>query len=106
MIGVLKALGARNWVIRKIFIEQAAHILIKGLLIGNGVGILLCLMQKEFQFIKLREEDYYLAVAPIDFNFLLIVGINLGTLLISILFLILPSYFIGRISPTKAIRFS
>ena len=106
MIGILKSLGARNWQVRRIFIRQAAHILLKGLLLGNGIGLLLCALQKQFQFIKLREEDYYLAVAPIDFNLSMILLINVGTLLVTILFLILPSYFISRISPTKAIRFS
>ncbi len=106
MIGVLKSLGARNWQVRKIFIRQAGYILGKGLLIGNVIGLSLCWLQKHFEFIKLREEDYYLAVAPIDFNISMILLINFGTLLVTILFLILPSYFISRISPTKAIRFS
>ena len=80
--------------------------MLKGLLIGNVLGISLCLLQKKFEFIKLREEDYYLAVAPIDLNFWLILAINTGTLLISVVFLVFPSYFVSRISPTKAIRFS
>lgn len=106
MIGILKALGGDNWLIRKIFIRQAAQILIYGLVIGNVLGLMLCFLQKRFEFIKLHEEDYYLAVAPIDFNFWVIILINVGTLLVTILFLILPSYFISRITPTKAIRFS
>jgi lipoprotein-releasing system permease protein len=106
MIGVLKALGARNWQVRKVFIRQATNILVKGLLWGNVVGLGICLLQKKFEFVKLQEEDYYLSVAPIDFNLPMILLINFGTLLVTILFLILPSYFISRISPTKAIRFS
>lgn len=106
MIGVLKALGANNWQVRKIFIRQAARILIVGLVIGNGLGLLLCFLQKQFKFITLREEDYYLAVAPIDINVPVLLFINIGTLVVTVLFLILPSYFISRISPTKAIRFS
>ena len=106
MIGVLKALGSTNWQVRKIFIRQAGHILLKGLLIGNLVGLSLCVLQKQFQFIRLREEDYYLAVAPIDFDVTTILLINLGTFLITILFLILPSYFISRILPTRALRFN
>ncbi len=106
MIGVLKSLGANNWQVRRIFIRQATNILVRGLLWGNGVGILLCMAQKHLEFIKLREEDYYLSVAPIDFNLPMILAINLGTLLLTILCLILPSYFVSRISPTKAIRFS
>ncbi|MCB0670135.1 MAG: ABC transporter permease [Saprospiraceae bacterium] len=106
MIGVLKALGSTNWQIRKIFVRQAGHILLKGLAIGNLVGLGLCYLQKNFQFIKLREEDYYLAVAPIDFSVSTILIINLGTFIITILFLILPSYFISRILPTRALRFN
>lgn len=106
MIGVLKALGATNWQVRKIFIRQAGHILLKGLIIGNAVGLALCALQKQFQFIRLREEDYYLSVAPIDFNITTILLINLGTFMVTILFLILPSYFISRILPTRALRFN
>ncbi|MBK8506495.1 MAG: ABC transporter permease [Saprospiraceae bacterium] len=106
MIGVLKALGSTNWQVRKIFIRQAGHILLKGLLIGNLVGLSLCALQKQFQFIRLREEDYYLAVAPIDFDVATILIINGGTFLVTILFLILPSYFISRILPTRALRFN
>ncbi len=106
MIGVLKALGSTNWQVRKIFIRQAGFILMKGLLIGNLVGLTLCLLQKKFQFIRLREEDYYLAVAPIDFNLTTILMINLGTFILTILFLILPSYFISRILPTTSLRFN
>ena len=106
MIGVLKALGANNWLIRKIFIRQAGNILIKGLIVGNGIGLLLCYLQKQFQFIKLREEDYYLAVAPIDVNPWMVLLISAGTLLVTVLFLILPSILISRISPSRAIRFS
>lgn len=106
MIGVLKALGSTNWQVRKIFIRQAGHILLKGLVIGNAVGLGLCWLQKNFEFITLREEDYYLAVAPIDFSIGTILLINSGTFIITILFLILPSYFISRILPTRALRFN
>ncbi len=106
MIGILKAMGSTNWTIRKIFIRQASHILILGLLVGNLLGISLCLLQKHFQFIKLNESDYYLDVAPIHLEFLPILFINLVTLVVTILFLIFPSYLISKISPSKAIRFS
>jgi lipoprotein-releasing system permease protein len=106
MIGVLKALGSNNWQIRKVFVRQAGNILLKGLLLGNAIGFFLCFLQKHFQFIRLREEDYYLSVAPIDFDISTILFINLGTFIITILFLILPSYFISRILPTKALRFN
>ena len=106
MIGILKALGAANWSVRKIFIYQSAYILSKGLLWGNIIGFSLCLVQKHFELIKLKEDDYYLAVAPIEFNWWIIILINAGTLIITVLFLILPSHLISRVSPSEAIRFS
>lgn len=106
MIGVLKALGSANWQIRKIFIRQAGYILFYGLFIGNVVGLVLCMVQRYFQIVKLREEDYYLAFAPIEFNISMIVLVNLGTVVITMLFLIIPSYYISKVSPTKALRFN
>lgn len=106
MIGVLKSMGSSNWTIRKIFIRQAAHILLIGLLVGNGLGLLICFIQKKFEIIKLNESDYYLDVAPIYLEILPIVLINVVTLVITVLFLIFPSYLISRISPSRAIRFS
>ncbi len=106
MIGTLKAMGATNWQVRKIFLRQAGRILGFGLLIGNAIGILLCLFQRKFQFIRLREEDYYLNVAPIDLDITIILLINIGTFILTIVILVLPSYFISRISPTKSLRFN
>ncbi len=106
MIGILKALGSNNWQVRQIFVRQSSRILIRGLLMGNILGITLGFLQKHFELVKLREEDYYLAVAPIQFDIPMIILINIGTLIVTILFLILPSYLISRISPSKAIRFS
>ncbi|MEM9921688.1 MAG: FtsX-like permease family protein [Bacteroidota bacterium] len=105
MIGVLKALGSTNWDIRKIFLYHAAYIIGLGVLIGNVIGIVLCVLQDRFEFIKLSEADYYLSVAPVELNLWTILLLNLGTLFFTLLFLILPSYLVTRISPVKAIRF-
>ena len=105
MIGVLKALGGTNWSIRKIFLYYAAYIIVLGLLWGNVFGIGLCVLQDQLEFIQLSEENYYLSTAPIELNALPILLINLGTLLITLLFLIVPSYLVTNISPVKAIRF-
>ncbi len=105
MIGTLKALGSSNWTIQKIFLYYAAYIVILGIFWGNLLGIGLCLLQQEFEFIKLSEENYYLSVAPIDLQFWPIFLINSGTLLITLVFLIIPSYLVTTISPVKAIRF-
>ncbi|MQY79606.1 MAG: FtsX-like permease family protein [Bacteroidetes bacterium] len=105
MIGILKAVGTQNWSIRKVFLYQSAYLVAKGLFYGNIIGIGLCLLQHYFGIIKLDESSYYLSTVPINFNLLYFFGLNLGTLLLTVLMLIIPSYLISRISPVKAIRF-
>jgi lipoprotein-releasing system permease protein len=105
MIGVLKALGHTNWGIRKIFLYYAGYILLIGLFWGNLLGIGLCLLQEYFEIVKLSEADYYLSVAPVEINIWSILGINIMTMVVTLLFLIIPSYLVSRISPVRAIRF-
>ena len=105
MIGTFKALGSSNWSIRKVFLYYAAYIIVIGLFWGNLIGIGLCVLQDQFEIIRLSEENYYLSVAPIQMKFWTILAINIGTLLVTVLFLVIPSYLVTRISPVKAIRF-
>lgn len=105
MIGTFKALGATNWDVRRIFLYYAGYIILIGLFWGNLIGIGLCLLQDHFELIRLSEENYYLSTAPIHLSAGPILLINLGTLLITLIFLILPSYLVTSISPVKAIRF-
>ena len=106
MIGTLKALGSSNWNIRRIFLFYAAYIVIVGLFWGNLIGLGLCVLQDQFEFIKLSEENYYLAVAPVEIQFWSVLLINIGTLVVTLVFLIVPSYLVTNISPVKAIRFN
>lgn len=105
MIGILKALGAGQWQIRKIFLYHAAYIVLFGLLAGNLIGIGLVWLQKKYQFIKLDENSYYLDTAPVDLDFSQVLWLNLWTFCITLLFLIIPTFLVARISPLKAIRF-
>ncbi len=105
MIGILKALGANNQSIRRIFLYKAARIIGIGMLIGNLIGIGVCFLQYYFQIIKLDEASYYLSYAPVDFNWWSIILINIGVFVISLLALIVPSYLVSWITPIKAIRF-
>jgi lipoprotein-releasing system permease protein len=105
MIGTLKALGSRNWTIRKIFLYHGAYIITMGLLFGNLLGVGFCLLQQKFELIKLNEANYYLSVAPIDLNLMVILLLNAGTLIITLAVLIIPTYLITRISPVRTIRF-
>ena len=105
MIGTLKALGLTNWRIRKIFLYQASYIIGLGLLWGNIIGIIICFLQDKFQIITLSEENYYLSVAPVELNFWTILILNIGILVVTIVFLIIPSWLVTLITPVKAIRF-
>ena len=105
LIGMLKALGASNWSVRKIFLYNAAHLISRGLLWGNGIAMLLLVIQKKFEVIKLNPESYNVSSAPVDINLLHILLLYLGTILICVLVLLIPSYLITKISPIKALKF-
>ena len=105
MIGILKSLGANNWSIRKVFLYNAAYLIGRGLLWGNVIGIGLLLLQKYFGIIKLNPESYYVNVAPVDINLFYILLLNIGTVFICLLVLLIPSYIITKITPSKSIRF-
>lgn len=105
MIGILKAIGANNWTIRKIFLYNASYLIFRGLFWGNVIGIGLLLVQKYFGVVKLNPENYYVTEAPVALNLFHILALNLGTVLICLFVLIIPSYIITKISPVKAIRF-
>ena len=105
MIGIMKALGANNVSIRRLFLLYSAVIIAVGLLAGNAFGIGLCLLQQHFHFITLPQESYYLSYAPVAINWSWILFLNAGTVLTTIVLLIIPSMLVSRISPVKAIRF-
>jgi len=105
MIGLLKALGNTNWSIRKIFLYQASYLVINGLLWGNLIGLSLLFAQKHFGLISLDPETYYVSQAPVHIDFLQILLLNAGVVILTFILLMLPSYFITKISPAKAIKF-
>ncbi|MDQ5930411.1 MAG: lipoprotein-releasing system permease protein [Bacteroidota bacterium] len=105
MIGILKALGANNWAVRKIFLYNASYLILKGLFWGNFIGISILLIQDNFGIVKLNPESYYVTQAPVDINLVYILLLNLLTIVVCSLVLLIPSYIITKISPIKAIRF-
>lgn len=105
MIGILKALGASNWSVRKIFLYNAFYLIVRGLFWGNLIGISLLLLQQYFGIIKLNPENYYVNQAPVYLNWGYVVLLNLLTITVCFLVLLIPSYIITKISPVKAIRF-
>jgi len=105
MIGILKSLGAENARIRRIFLYQAAFLISRGLFWGNLLGIGLCLLQYHFGIVRLDQASYYLDRVPIHFNLFHLLALNAGTLLLTVLMLVVPSRVISGISPVRAIRF-
>ncbi|MCP2027909.1 lipoprotein-releasing system permease protein [Flavobacterium sp. HSC-32F16] len=105
MIGILKALGANNWTVRKVFLYNAFYLIIRGLFWGNLIGISLLLVQQQFGIIHLNPENYYVNQAPVYLNWGYIALLNLLTVTVCFLVLLIPSYIITKISPVKAIRF-
>ena len=105
MIGILKALGANNWSVRKIFLYNAFYLIIRGLFWGNIIGISLLLIQQQFGIVQLPPENYYVNQAPDYLNWGYILLLNLMTVTVCFLVLLIPSYIITKISPVKAIRF-
>jgi lipoprotein-releasing system permease protein len=105
MIGLLKALGARNILIRKIFLWFATFIIGRGLIFGNIIGLGLIFLQKATGIIKLDPQAYYVSEIPLELNFWLILLLNVATLLISVIVLIGPSYLISTIRPARSMRY-
>lgn len=105
MIGILKAIGARNLSIRQVFLYFSAMLILKALIWGNIVGVGICMLQKYTRVLKLDPASYYLEYVPVNLTVLHLFLLNLGTIVITMLMLLLPSYFITRISPEKTIRF-
>ena len=105
MIGVLKALGARNKTIRHTFIWFAVFIIGKGMLIGNAIGIGILAIQHFTGIIKLDAQTYYVSTVPVEFNWPYILALNVATLLISVCMLVAPSYLISHIHPAKSMRY-
>lgn len=104
MIGILKSVGARNGLIRRVFLWFAVFVIGKGMLIGNAIALAIVLIQKFTGIISLDPATYYVREVPVEFNIPLILLLNAATLLVCVLALIAPSYFILTIRPAKAIQ--
>jgi lipoprotein-releasing system permease protein len=105
MIGILKALGAGNRSVRKVFLYNAFHLIVRGLFWGNLIGIGLLVIQKFTGVVTLNPENYYVNEAPVIFPWGYIALLNIGTVAVCLIVLLIPSYIITKISPAKSIRF-
>ncbi|WP_298487901.1 FtsX-like permease family protein [uncultured Maribacter sp.] len=106
MIGVLKALGSSNWSIRKIFLYNAAYLIVVGLFWGNLIALGFLWAQEKYHLFKFpNPEEYYIEYIPVHLDFFSVFLLNIGVLLLCLLMLLLPSYIITKISPVKAIKY-
>lgn len=105
MIGMLKSMGAPDISIRRVFLYLSTFLIGQGMLWGNLIALVFCFIQDRFQILKLDPATYYLSAVPIDLNPLHIILLNVGTLVVSLLMMIGPSYLVARITPAKSIRF-
>ena len=106
LVGILKSIGYSNWSIRKVFLYNAAYLIINGIVLGNIIGLGFALLQQKFKLISLDSNIYFMKTVPIKFDFMHIFALNLSVLVICLLVLIIPSYVITKITPMKAMRFS
>lgn len=106
MIGILKALGSYNTSIRKIFLYNASYLILKGLFWGNIIGLSIIGIQYFFKVITLNPETYYVTTMPVYISFTAVLLLNIGTLFLCFLMLIIPSYIITKIEPSKSIKFA
>ncbi|HYF70233.1 MAG TPA: FtsX-like permease family protein [Ohtaekwangia sp.] len=105
MIGMLKALGASNKTVRSVFVYNGISLIVKGLAMGNLVGLGLCAIQHYFEVVKLNPHDYYMSFVPISWHWEIVLILNLITFLVVTVVLLIPTMVIARINPIKAIRF-
>ena len=106
MVGVLKALGASNWTVQKIFLHHSAIITFTGILIGSAMALGILWLQMQTGFIRLPEDAYYMDKAAVKIIWWQVFAVIGGTLAVSVLVLFIPSFIVRRIQPIKAIRFS
>ena len=105
MIGMLKALGSSNGLVRSIFVYSGVNLVVKGLVLGNLLGLGICFIQDRFKIIKLNPHDYYMDFVPISWSWEIVAMLNVLILIIVSVVLLLPTMIISRINPIKAIKF-
>ena len=104
-IGTLKSLGASNKAVRGVFMRLASYIIIKGMVIGNVIGVVICLVQQWFHIIPLDPANYYLDSVPMQVGLGWLIILNVVMFMLSMLMMLIPSAVISRIVPSKSIRF-
>ena len=104
-IGIMKALGARNSQVRRLFLGLAMLIILRGIVLGNVLAFVLIFLQKQFGIVSLDPEIYYVESVPVLVNWLWVAGIDVGALVLCSLAMVVPSFVVSHILPARSIRF-
>lgn len=105
LVGVLKALGADNSQIRRLFLWIGVYLLLRGIIWGNIIGIGLCLIQHYTGIVRLDQASYYISQVPINLNLAYLLLLNCGTIILSFLILLLPGLIVSHLDPIKILRY-
>jgi len=105
MIGILKAIGASNSLVRRVFILVAERLVARGLVIGNVIGLTLIWLENRFRFLPLDPETYYLSHVPVSIGAADVIWLNAAVIVVAALVLVLPSHIVATISPARSIRY-
>jgi lipoprotein-releasing system permease protein len=106
MVGTLKALGATDWTVQKIFLQHSVFITVTGIVLGLALALSLLWLQQKTGFVRLDEDAYYMQTATVRIDWQQIAFVVLGTLGLSVFVLLIPSFLVKKIQPVKAMRFS
>jgi lipoprotein-releasing system permease protein len=104
MIGLLGVFGMKQWTTQKVFLYNAAYLIGIGLFWGNLLGLGLLALQYQTEWISLDPTSYYVTTVPITFDLYMIMAINVGTFVICLLMLLIPSFIISKVTPIRALR--
>ena len=105
LIGTLKSLGATNGMIERMFLYMAQRIVLRGIILGDVIGLLLVWLQWQFALLPLDPEAYYLNAVPVEFNWTGIALLNIGAVVLSLAIMLIPAHMVSRISPARVMRF-
>ncbi|RLD91508.1 MAG: ABC transporter permease [Bacteroidetes bacterium] len=105
MVGLLKALGATNKSIGRIFLLRSTSIVLKGMLWGNVLGLLFYFVQLKFRIFHLDPQSYYVDYVPVELHLQQFLMLNIGVFAVSLLILMIPTWYINRVTPSKALRY-
>lgn len=103
-IGLLKSMGMTDKAISSVFLRVSSNLVLKGMLIGNGLALLFCLVQGTTHFIKLNPVNYFISFVPVFVNVPFILAADLISYLVIMLLLQLPCRFISKVDPAQTVR--